>query len=151
MNYYKNGFNELTNRRSFYLLEMLKIHPKIIYSDIDTVWLKDPRPYFKGSVDFWAQIDGVIDGKPYFKGFIPYICTGFLAIKNTKASIQLLKNWHSVTSSNPAFYQDQEVIQKIAFDMQGVIPKSKSIYKFINMISIKKIELVFESFLCRLK
>ena len=36
-------FNLLTSRRPKYLLSLLKIYHKIIYTDIDTVWLKDPR------------------------------------------------------------------------------------------------------------
>ena len=89
MNYRSLGFNLLTSRRPFYLLSLIKAYQKIIYSDIDTVWMKDPRPYFKGNLDFWAQIDGVIEGSPYFDGYIPYICTGFIAIRSTKKSMKM--------------------------------------------------------------
>ena len=76
MNYNSPGFNTLTSRRSSYLLKLMKKYPKIIYSDVDTVWKQDPRPFLKGDFDFWAQIDGVLEGQPYFDGYIPYICTG---------------------------------------------------------------------------
>ena len=76
MEYNNPGFNLLTSRRSTYLLKLLKKYPKVIYTDIDTIWKQDPRPYFKGDYDFWAQIDGVIEGQPYFIGVIPFLCTG---------------------------------------------------------------------------
>ena len=49
MNYKKEGFNKLTSRRAYYLSSLIEHYDKIIYSDIDTIWKKDPRPYFKGS------------------------------------------------------------------------------------------------------
>ena len=93
MNYRSIGFNLLTSRRPFYLLSLIKIYKKIIFSDIDTVWMGDPRPYFKNDrFDFWSQIDGVIEGSPYFKGFIPFICTGFLALKSTSKTFVVISN-----------------------------------------------------------
>lgn len=102
----------------------MKQFSKIIYTDIDTIWMKDPRPFFVGeNIDFWAQIDGVIEGSPYFKGYIPFICTGFLAFQSTKTTLALLKKWQLATTDS--FNQDQDVIQKIAFDLSanfGVLP-----------------------------
>ena len=65
MNFNNPGFKMIDKKRPAYILELLKILPKLIYTDIDTVWLKDPRTYFIGDYDFWGQIDGVLDGKPY--------------------------------------------------------------------------------------
>ena len=125
MNYQRPGFNSLVSRRPYYILSLLKVHKKIIYSDIDTVWLSDPRPYFKGDLDFWSQIDGVIDGQPYFKGFIPYVCTGFLALRSTEKTIKMLNQWHIVTSRNETVHQGQNVLQNIVFQLSvnfGVLP-----------------------------
>ena len=76
MNYNSPGFNTLASRRSSNLLKLMKKYAKIIYTDIDTIWKQDPRPFLKGDYDFWAQIDNVLDGQPYFDGYIPCICTG---------------------------------------------------------------------------
>ena len=114
MNYQHVGFNLLTNRRPFYLQTLIKIHKQIIYTDIDAIWMKDPRPYIKGNdFDFWAQIDGVIDGSPYFDGYIPFICTGFLALKSTFKTLQMLEQWQNVTSINRLHNQEQNLLQKV--------------------------------------
>ena len=146
MNYNSPGFNTLTSRRSSYLLKLMKIYPKIIYSDVDTVWKQDPRPFLKGDFDFWAQIDGVLEGQPYFYGYVPYICTGtnycyilkgysllfldvsdilnpiitfsgFLAMKSNAVNMNLMEKWHQETSKNIKENQDQRAFNKVVFEM----------------------------------
>ena len=81
MNHNGEGFKKLVSRRPDYLLKILKKYPRIIFTDIDTIWFIDPRPYLTGDYDFWAQIDGIIDGKPYFSGFIhTLLLYGFFGI-----------------------------------------------------------------------
>ena len=125
MNYRSLGFNILTSRRPFYLSTLIKMYNNIIYSDIDTIWIGDPRPYFKGhAIDFWAQIDGVIEGSPYFQGYVPFICTGFLALKSTRKTLKMLKKWQQAVS-NDRHDQEQNLLQKIAFELSmnfGVLP-----------------------------
>ena len=65
MDFKKPGFRHLVRKRPNYLIKILEKYDNIIYSDIDTVWLKDPRPFLKGDYDFWAILDGFIDGRPY--------------------------------------------------------------------------------------
>ena len=144
MNYRSLGFNLLTSRRPFYLLSLIKVYQKIIYSDIDTVWMEDPRPYFKNNdLDFWAQIDGVIDGSPYFQGFVPFICTGFLALKSTSKTLEMLNVWQEVTSKNKLYDQEQNLLQKIAFEVGvnfGVLPTRHFPYGLIYFNAMRKKE-----------
>ena len=144
MNYRSLGFNLLTSRRPFYLQTLIKIYQKIIYSDIDTVWMEDPRPYFKNNkLDFWAQIDGVIEGSPYFQGFVPFICTGFLALKSTSKTLDMLQRWQKVTSSNKLLDQEQNMLQKIAFEVGvnfGVLPIRHFPYGLIYFDAMRKKE-----------
>ena len=67
MNFKQSGFKSIVKKRPYYLKTLLKSYPFLIYTDIDTVWLEDPRPYLEGNFDFWGQIDGLLHGKPYFK------------------------------------------------------------------------------------
>ena len=119
MEYNNVGFNLLTSRRPFYLLELMQMYSKIIYTDVDVIWKKDPRPYFKGDFHFWAQIAGVISGQPYFEGFIPFICTGFLALKSSDLMKSVLRTWHETVSKDPQQNQDQNVFQNIVFDAEA--------------------------------
>ena len=128
MNFGAAGFNVLASRRPFYLLKVMKKYKykNIIYSDIDTIWLKDPRTFLKGKYDFWAQLDGLIDGIPYFEGFIPYICTGFLALQSTKKTLKILRLWRQVTEIiNNKSRVNQADFQRIVFEQSanfGVLP-----------------------------
>ena len=114
MNYNNKGFNQLTSRRSRYLLDLLQQHDSIIYTDIDTIWRKDPRPYFTGSFDFWAQIGGLFDGSPHLDGYLPIVCTGFLALQSTPKTKELFNNWYAEMLKYPD-RQDQDVFQYVVY------------------------------------
>jgi hypothetical protein len=80
------SFKSLVSRRPDHILRVLRLHPKVIYTDIDTIWLRDPRPFLDGDYDFWGGLDDIIDDLPYFT-------TGFLAFAATPNSLKLLQNW----------------------------------------------------------
>ena len=65
------NYKQLVSRRAGYILRALDVYTKVIYTDIDTVWLSDPIPYFNGNFELWGQLDGAND--------MPIYCTGFLA------------------------------------------------------------------------
>ena len=67
MDFNQPGFLYIEKRRPFYLQNILARYGKLIYTDIDTVWKKDPRPFLTGIYDFWGQVDGVLVGEPFFK------------------------------------------------------------------------------------
>ena len=122
MSYNLPGFNALVRRRPSYLLKLLEKYPKIIYTDIDTVWLKDPRQFLKGNHDFWAQLDGVLDGTPYVQGFIPFFCTGFLALNKTQKTMTLLKKWNTEVTINGKLssqVKNQPLFQKVVFEISA--------------------------------
>jgi hypothetical protein len=77
-------YKQIVSRRSSHLLRLFGTYTHIIYTDIDTVWLRDPRPYFTGDYDMWAQLDGP-----------QHICTGFMALKKTSDVLELLTLWNS--------------------------------------------------------
>ena len=79
--YESSGYLQMVSKRAGYLLKVLNKHRRIIYTDIDTVWLSDPRPFFVGDSEMWFQLD-----KNYY-------CTGFFAMIASDATVQLLKDW----------------------------------------------------------
>ena len=77
-------YKQIVSRRSSHLLRLFEAYSHIIYTDIDTVWLQDPRPYFAGDYDLWAQMDA-----PH------YICTGFMALRKSNDILKLLMLWNN--------------------------------------------------------
>ena len=74
-------FGKIVNERPRHILKYLETGKNVLYSDADTVWLKDPFLYFIGDYDIWAQQDRQL------------ICTGFLAIRSTSRTVKLMKDW----------------------------------------------------------
>ena len=68
LNYGTREYKKLVRKRAIYLLKEINNGKNIIYSDIDTIWLKDPRIYLKGGYDVCAALDHWY-----------HYCTGFIA------------------------------------------------------------------------
>ena len=155
MDYQNPGFNLLTNRRSWYLLKLLDLYENIIYTDIDTIWLGDPRKYLKGNLDIWVQIAGVIDGAPYLDGFIPFICTGFIVLHSSEKTKKLMLEWNHETRKNQAVMQDQNVFQKVVFHHSidfGVLPMKhfpcgRDYFELMSEESRKEVVLIHNNFI----
>jgi len=89
-------YKQVVSRRSSHLLRLFDAYSHIIYTDIDTVWLRDPRPYFTGDYDLWAQLDAA-----------HYVCTGFMALRKSKDILKLLMLW------NKALMQKNQLNQPV--------------------------------------
>ena len=82
----------------------------IIYSDVDTVLVKDPFPYIhnmlSSSSSSSTQYDilAAIDDHNY-GGVSDYYCTGFIVIAQTYASISFLAQWEQELISKPQLNQ----------------------------------------------
>ena len=74
-------FGKIVNERPRHILKYLETGKNVLYSDADTVWLKDPFLYFIGDYDIWAQQDR------------QDICTGFFAIRSNSRTVKLMKDW----------------------------------------------------------
>ena len=74
-------FNKLVGERPTHILKYLQLGKNVLYSDTDSVWLRNPFPHFVGEFDIWAQLDNV------------YHCTGFLAIKTNQRTLQFIREW----------------------------------------------------------
>ena len=85
----------------------------IIYSDVDTVLVKDPFPYIhnmlsssssSSSSNTQYDILAAIDDHNY-GGVSDYYCTGFIVIAQTYASISFLVQWEQELISKPQLNQ----------------------------------------------
>ena len=77
-------YKALVSKRPTYILQFIKRGLNVIYSDVDTIWLKDPRPFLTGDYDMWGAADA--DSPLYF-------CTGFIAFQPSPLSKDLLEKW----------------------------------------------------------
>ena len=93
-------YKKLMSRRASHILRVLNSKSKIIFTDIDTVWLKDPRPFFTGEFDIWAQLDNV-----------NYYCPGFMAIIKSEEVMRFLRKWNEELLRNPQL--NQPIFNKI--------------------------------------
>jgi hypothetical protein len=71
--------------RISHIIRYLKNGTNILYSDIDTVWLKNPFSYFTGACDMWVQME---DENIY--------STGFLAISSNVKTCNFMQRWRHV-------------------------------------------------------
>ena len=76
-------FFKLVGQRPAHILKYLRLGYNVVYTDTDTVWLKDPFPHFVGMFDIWAQLDNTTH------------CTGFLAIQCNERTLQFAQDWKS--------------------------------------------------------
>lgn len=91
-------YKKLVSFRATHILQLLRSVKKLIYTDIDTVWLRSPLGYLEGDYDFVGALDAV-------HGDAPYFCTGFFAFHNTSAAFTLLVEWEKELLSSPQLNQ----------------------------------------------
>ena len=94
LHYNTKHYKNLVSRRAAHVLRALQKYPNVIYTDVDTVWLDDPRPYLRGDFDLWAQLDA----KEYY-------CTGFMAFRRSPKVLQFLDLWAEHLSKKPQLNQ----------------------------------------------
>tara|TARA_B110000090_G_scaffold7060_3_gene7369 strand:- start:28195 stop:32406 length:4212 start_codon:yes stop_codon:yes gene_type:complete len=94
LTYKTHLYNRLVSRRASHLIRVLKAKQRVIYSDIDTAWLADPRPFLTGNFDMWAQLDNT-----------NYYCTGFMAFIRTAQVLQFLDKWDKQLLKQPQLNQ----------------------------------------------
>ena len=52
--YNTKQYKALVSKRPTYILQFIKRGLNVIYSDVDTIWRKAPRPFLTGDCDMWT-------------------------------------------------------------------------------------------------
>jgi hypothetical protein len=105
--YDSKNYKDLVSKRPSHMLEVFKSHENIIYTDVDTVWLEDPRPYFSGDHDLWLSLDfepDLNDFDPALLSFFEF-CTGFMALLPTNGTMSILQEWELELVKKPQLNQ----------------------------------------------
>ena len=95
LDFESRGFAQLMSRRGRHLAAQLKELPptaKLIFSDLDVIWIRDPTPYFVGDCDVWAQTQHREK---------KLLNPGFLALRNSIGTSRLLQDWDDRLSRKP--------------------------------------------------
>jgi len=72
--YGSDKYYKMVSRRLTYILKEMQKGHNVIFSDADTIWLRNPLMYLKSNYDIWSTMDTPLKN-----------CTGFIAIKASKA------------------------------------------------------------------
>lgn len=86
--YGSDEYYKMVSKRVTYILKEIQKGHNVIFSDADTIWLRNPSMYLKGNYDIWSTMDTP------FKN-----CTGLIAIKASKAAEMFLIELKNIKSS----------------------------------------------------
>ncbi|XP_060593180.1 uncharacterized protein LOC132747701 [Ruditapes philippinarum] len=121
------AFMDLTLRRHTYVLNYLLTGRDVIFSDTDTVWLKNPVPYFTGDYDIWMQYDTP-----------EILCPGTMAVKSNNETIdffrKLTRGLETYAYSDQPFLNDR--LKKSKLRIKGLdknlFPSGKLYFQFLT-------------------
>lgn len=84
-------YRQLVTKRPLHILSYVIRGINVLYTDIDTVFLKNPFEWFADD-----EVLAPIDMKSW-RGWVPYYCTGILGLRSSAHTISLLQQWHNLT------------------------------------------------------
>ncbi|XP_030829428.1 UDP-D-xylose:L-fucose alpha-1,3-D-xylosyltransferase 3 [Strongylocentrotus purpuratus] len=103
--YLSHDYNVLINKRPVYIYRLLAKGRDVLFSDVDTVWLKDPLPHLDGDYDVVLQVDLRVPKVVY--------CAGFIFFRATNASRAFVWEWidriHKARDNIP----DQKILNEL--------------------------------------
>jgi hypothetical protein len=140
--YGTKGFNKLVSGRPSYILKYLEKGMNILYTDIDSVWLHDPFPFFNGTFDMWMPIDGPNS-----------LCTGLMAIKSNNETIIVLRMWETILNShlqvNQAAFNRAYKHSKLSLKILDIFlfPSGEFYFKKFSDIKRKHVIIVHNNFI----
>lgn len=91
LTYDTKNYHKLVSGRAAHILQKLKEHKNVLYTDVDTVWRADPLPFIfndQQEHDMMLQVD-----TQTYSWVSPYYCTGFMAIRSNERTIQFVSDW----------------------------------------------------------
>ena len=109
-----DNFLMLMTRRPFYVNCLIALGYDVLLSDIDTVWLKDPFPYFKNeSISLFTLSDSNnIDADPRTST----LCAGFMLLKSSDMMEKFTHEWMDsmlARDKNNLLQNDQAILNKM--------------------------------------
>ncbi|XP_038078723.1 UDP-D-xylose:L-fucose alpha-1,3-D-xylosyltransferase 3-like [Patiria miniata] len=78
-------YNAMVNKRPAYIYQLLQQGHDVLFSDVDTVWLRDPFPYLQG--DFHVAVE-----EDQHKPYVAY-CAGFVFFRAAEKTREFVREW----------------------------------------------------------
>ncbi|GAQ85035.1 hypothetical protein KFL_002180100 [Klebsormidium nitens] len=118
------SFNDLTVLRAYHMRDLLGMGFSVIYSDIDTVWLRDPHQILTSAYDVSVTDDGsstegdMEGSRQLGKDTVGLnVCTCFMHVKPTQVGITFVDTWieaiHNQTENGRVHGNDQVSLNKV--------------------------------------
>jgi hypothetical protein len=118
-------FNFICSTRLNATLTILEHGYHVFSVDADTVWIKDPRPYFKNTVHFEFQSDG--GNVEFLENDEP--CMGFHLLKSSAQSKDMLRKALQMAQDDNFASFDQKYVTRL---IQGMRARGEAIYVSSN-------------------
>ena len=95
-------YKKFVNKRQKYVLPLIQNGYEVLFTDVDTYWLKDPFPYFTDDFDLAVERD------------LPkFYCAGFVYFKPSKNTIAFLREWIDFMTTDKSLKPDQKVMNDL--------------------------------------
>ena len=117
-------YKAFVNKRPKYILDLLEKNIDVLFSDVDTVWMEDPFPYFAGDFDMFIQED-----QPQPK---LVLCAGFSYYRSNANMIQFMKDWIRRLEINKNKKPDQMVLNIMLREKRKLGKSANFKYKVLD-------------------
>ena len=106
--------NTLDKHRPVFVKILLELGYDVLYTDVDLVWLQDPLQYLDDrDVHIYVQSDP--GSKSESSGRMA--CSGFMMLRNTTLTIQLINRWIDANLNGPGDTSSHETFSRLMLDM----------------------------------
>ncbi|XP_071789197.1 uncharacterized protein [Asterias amurensis] len=94
-------YKKFVNKRQGYILDLLEQGWEVLFSDVDTFWLRDPFLFFQGNFDMALEEDNHNPAS---------YCAGFVYFRPTERTMQFVKEWIRFMANDKTMKPDQVVM-----------------------------------------
>ncbi|XP_022084717.1 UDP-D-xylose:L-fucose alpha-1,3-D-xylosyltransferase 1-like [Acanthaster planci] len=112
-------YKKFVNKRQRYILRFLEQGWEVLFSDVDTFWLRDPFPFLQGNFDMALEVDEYRQkGK---KG--SFYCAGFVYFRPTERTLRFVREWIRFMEADEKLRPDQVVMNLLIAEKK--VPRLK--------------------------
>ncbi|XP_030846021.1 uncharacterized protein LOC115925986, partial [Strongylocentrotus purpuratus] len=104
-----NEYKKFVNKRQRYILKFLEGGWEVLFTDVDTFWLRDPFPFLRGNFDLAMEQDNYRKVKPNDRNY----CAGFVYFRPTERTLKFVREWIRYMAEDKKLKPDQVVMNHL--------------------------------------